>query len=95
MLARWLSTISASAASRSESVQLAAPTYTTFAFGATPCTSSTSSDSSPYQPAASHSYGAVSCQVLDRTWVYWPGANGLSPVAWAYSFASDSMVGDA
>jgi hypothetical protein len=34
-------------------------------------------------------------KVLARYWVYWPGSNGRSPVTFAYSFASLSMVGEA
>ncbi len=61
-----------------------------------PCTDSTSSDSSPYQPEASHA--SVFCHPLvppRRTSLYWPGLNGLSPVASAYRLASVAMVGEA
>ena len=54
MLARWLFTIRARASARSGSWQLAAATNLTRASGAMPCTDSTSSVCSPYQPCASH-----------------------------------------
>jgi hypothetical protein len=34
-------------------------------------------------------------KVPGRTCVYWPDANGLSPVTFANSFASLAMVGEA
>src|SRR5580692_3140464 len=70
-----------------------------------PCTDSTSSDDSSYQPAAPHSSAAVSSQVLApgcRTVLNWPFENGLSsaglPPGWpaahsAYWLASDFRVG--
>ena len=60
-----------------------------------PCTASTSSVCSPYQPGASHSLAAVPEKLEARSCVYWPAANGLSPVTPAYSFASPGMVGEA
>ncbi len=95
MLARCLLTISASASSRSASVQLPAATYRTLASGASPCTDSTSRVSSPYQPGASHWFGPASVYGPALNCLYWPGLNGWSPVAVAYWLASDRMVGEA
>jgi hypothetical protein len=54
-----------------------------------------SSDSSPYQPCASHSSAAASVNGVSRCWAYWPGRKGLSPVTAANLFASPGIVGDA
>ena len=95
MLARSLSTMSASALARSESWQLPAPTYRTLASGAMPCTDSTSRVSSPYQPAASHSFGPASVYGPALYCLNCPAANGWSPTTVANWLASALIVGDA
>src|SRR6266581_2826560 len=77
MSARWLSTISASAASRSLSKHELAATVTTLALGAKPCAISTSSASSELLPKP-QAVSFVHCDGV-LTSEYWPGANGLSP----------------
>src|ERR1700761_352675 len=93
MLAMWALTMKASAASRSDWLQLAPATKLTLASGAWPCTDSTSRVSSGYQPAAPH--WAVPEKLDGRYWWYWPVANGLSPTVVAKGLASGGIDGDA
>src|ERR1700753_1319583 len=93
MLATWSSTMKASAASRSDWLQLAPATEFTAAPGAWPCTHSPARVSSGYQLAAPH--WAVPEKVDGRNWWYWPVANGWSPTVVANWLASDRIDGEA
>ena len=60
-----------------------------------PCTDCTSRVSSPYQPAASHSFGPARLYGPALYCLNCPAANGVSPTTVANWFASALIVGDA
>ena len=85
--------MNASAASRSESLQLALATKLTLALGAWPWTDSTSRVSSGYQLAAPQT--SVLLKLDGRYWWNWPVANGWSPTVAENLFASVRIDGEA